>query len=194
MIYGTARDRNISRLLRYLRRWPVFPLCGNALWQPVHVDDVAAAIVAVLGSPTTVAPRLQRPRRRADPFADLVRTAARAVGRRRLLLVPVPLRAAVLAARLTRVVSPEQVQRLAEDKAFDYSDAARDFAYAPRTSTRRVAAEARASLTARGPERAAEMPRAVSAVASPVAGKSSTGSDAVRPTTSTAAIRRPRAL
>src|SRR6185436_9257337 len=45
MIYGTPRDRNVSRLLRYLRRWPVFPVCGNALWQPVHVKDVAAAVV-----------------------------------------------------------------------------------------------------------------------------------------------------
>src|SRR5436190_11775067 len=40
MIYGSARDRNVCRLLRFLKHWPIFPLCANALWQPVHVDDL----------------------------------------------------------------------------------------------------------------------------------------------------------
>jgi len=143
MIYGTPRDRNISRLLRYLRRWPVFPLCGNALWQPVHVDDLADAIVSVLRSSATVGRAYNLPGATPMRFADLIRTAARAVGRRQVLLVPVPQSAAMLAAQITHVVSPEQIQRLAEDKAFDYADAARDFAYAPRTFEAGVIAEAR---------------------------------------------------
>jgi uncharacterized protein YbjT (DUF2867 family) len=132
MIYGTARDRNIARLLRFLRRWPVFPLCGNALWQPVHVDDLADAVVAALDRPVAVGQIYNLAGGDVLSFADLLRTAARAVGRR-VVLVPVPVEAAVLAARLTGVVRTEQIRRLAEDKTYSYVDAARDLSFAPRT-------------------------------------------------------------
>jgi uncharacterized protein YbjT (DUF2867 family) len=141
MIYGTARDRNISRLLGFLARWAVFPLCGNALWQPVHVEDLASAVVSALDSQTTIGHVYNVPGAEPITFSDLVRTAGSAVGRN-VLLIPVPLGAAILAARLTRVVTPEQVRRLAEDKAFSYADAARDFGYSPRSFASGVALEA----------------------------------------------------
>jgi nucleoside-diphosphate-sugar epimerase len=142
MIYGTGRDRNISRLLRFLKRWPVFPLCGNALWQPVHVDDLAAGVVAAFDSQTSVGRAYNLAGAKPIRFAALLRTAARAV-RRQVVLVPVPLAVAVVAARLTHVVSPEQIRRLAEDKAFSYSYAARDFGFAPRSFESGVQTEAR---------------------------------------------------
>ena len=141
MIYGTERDRNVSRLLRFLSRSPVFPWCANALWQPIHVADLADAVVAALDSQHTQ--RQVYNVAGAEPlrFAELIRTAARAL-RRRVLLVPVPMRAAVLAARLSGLVSAEQIRRLAEDKAFSYAAAARDFDFAPRSFATGVAQEA----------------------------------------------------
>jgi uncharacterized protein YbjT (DUF2867 family) len=141
MIYGTARDRNISRLLRFLKRWPVFPLCGNALWQPIYVDDLADAVVAALDTPNTSHKAYNLAGAEPLPFADLVRTAASAVGQR-VLLLPVLLEAAVLAARLTRVVTPEQIRRLAENKAFSIAEAASDFSFAPRSFAAGVRLEA----------------------------------------------------
>jgi len=141
MIYGTRRDRNISRLLRFLKRWPVFPVCGNALWQPVHVDDLAAGVVAAFDSRQAVGHAYNLAGAQPLPFATLVRTAARAV-RRDILLLPVPVQAAVVAARLTRVVTPEQIRRLAEDKAFSWAEAEKDFAYAPRSFDAGVRQEA----------------------------------------------------
>jgi nucleoside-diphosphate-sugar epimerase len=141
MIYGTARDRNISRLLRFLKRWPLFPLCGNALWQPIYVDDLADAVVAALDSPATTKKAYNVAGAEPLAFADLVHTAARAVGRR-ILLAPVPLEAAVLGARLTHVVSQEQIRRLAEDKAFSIADARHDFNFAPRSFAEGVRLEA----------------------------------------------------
>jgi nucleoside-diphosphate-sugar epimerase len=48
MIYGGTQERNLQRLLALIRRWPVLPLPagGHHLVQPIHVDDVAACIVA----------------------------------------------------------------------------------------------------------------------------------------------------
>ena len=50
MIYGGPGDRNMWRLLRFLRRSRLVPLPdgGTTLQQPVHVADLAAAIVSVL--------------------------------------------------------------------------------------------------------------------------------------------------
>jgi nucleoside-diphosphate-sugar epimerase len=143
MIYGTHRDRNISRLLRWLSRWPVAPVCGDGLWQPIYVEDLADAVVAALDTPAAVGraynlaggpPALR--------FSELVRVAGRAVGRD-VLLLPVPLRLAVVLARLTGVVKPEQVWRLAEDKAFDSSDACRDFGFLARPFDEGVRLEVR---------------------------------------------------
>jgi hypothetical protein len=55
----------------------------------------------------------------------------------------VPVTAAAFAARATRVVTAEQVRRLAEDKAFDYAEAARDFGFHPRSFAEGVRLEAR---------------------------------------------------
>jgi nucleoside-diphosphate-sugar epimerase len=142
MIYGTSRDRNISRLLRFLARWPLFPVCGNAWWQPIYVEDLADAVIAALETPTTVGRAYNLAGAYPIRFADLVRTAARSVFRR-VILVRVPVVAAVLAARVTRVVSAEQVRRLAEDKAFEYSAATRDFGFQPRSFAEGVRLEAR---------------------------------------------------
>jgi len=141
MIYGTSRDRNISRLLRFLRRSPIFPLCGGGLWQPIYVEDLAGAVVAALDS--NVTHRRMYNVAGAEPlrFSELLKTAARAM-QREVKLIPVPLEVAVLAAKITRIVTAEQIRRLAEDKAFSYTDAARDFNFAPRSFAEGVQLEA----------------------------------------------------
>ena len=142
MIYGTARDRNISRLLRYLKRWPVFPLCGNALWQPIYVVDLADAIVSALDTPATIGKTYNLAGEHPLRFSELIRTAAQTI-MRHVRLLPVPVSAAALGARITRIVTPEQVRRLAEDKAFDYSAATHDFEFRPRSFAEGVRLEAR---------------------------------------------------
>ena len=56
MIYGAAGDRNLSRLLRLLSRSPVLPVpaTGECLHQPVHVADVAAAVLAAVQRPAAI--------------------------------------------------------------------------------------------------------------------------------------------
>ena len=149
MIYGTPRDRNLVRLLRWLRRWPVVPapLGGRTPQQPVHVDDLADAIVASLERPAAA-------RREYDvggpvpiPLADVIHECAAALGRRAWIL-PLPLspaHAAAVAARRLRLpfpVSPEQVLRLAESKAVDIGPARRDLGFEPRPFRDGIRAEA----------------------------------------------------
>jgi nucleoside-diphosphate-sugar epimerase len=80
----------------------------------------------------------------ALPLVDLVRAAARAVGRRpRLVHLPTAL--ALVAARARALpVSVEQIRRLAEDKAVDNAPAERDLGVRPRPFAEGVRLEARA--------------------------------------------------
>lgn len=153
MIYGTPRDRNLVRLLRWLRRWPVVPapLGGRTPQQPVHVDDLADAIVASLERPA--AARREYDVGGPEPIAlsEVIRECAAALGRSAWIL-PLPLspaHAAAVAARRVRLpfpVSPEQVLRLAESKAVDIGPARRDLGFAPRPFRDGIRAEARMLL------------------------------------------------
>jgi uncharacterized protein YbjT (DUF2867 family) len=149
MIYGAAGDRNLSRLLHALTRTPVFPVPGGGkhLQQPVHVADVASAVLNAVERPATKGQRYDIAGPEPITFAGLLRTAAQAVGSR-TRFVPVPLAPVVVAARYYELCSArprikvEQLQRLAEDKAFHIDNAARDLDYTPRPFTDGIQAEA----------------------------------------------------
>jgi nucleoside-diphosphate-sugar epimerase len=155
MIYGAAGDRNLSRLLLLLTRLPrvrvplpvPVPGGGRQLQQPVHVADLAGAVL-------TAAERPAAARRRYDvagpeplTFAEVLLASAAAVGVQ-LLLLPAPLAPVIALTRGYERISrrprirAEQWQRLAEDKAFPIEAAARDLDYAPRPFADGIRAEA----------------------------------------------------
>jgi uncharacterized protein YbjT (DUF2867 family) len=150
MIYGDPGDRNLSRLLPLLRRVPVFPVPGAThLQQPVHVADVAGAVLTAAERPATATRTYDVAGPKPLTFAELLRTSAHAVASR-TRFVPVPLSPLVAAARGYELLSKnprirsEQLRRLAEDKAYAIDDAARDLGYAPRPFADGIRAEARA--------------------------------------------------
>src|ERR1700735_1501145 len=145
MIYGAPGDRNLSRLLPLLRRVPVLPVPGGArLQQPVHVGDVAHAVLAAAELISADLMSAEVAGAEAKPggvtydlagpvpltFDELLRTAGQAVGSRtRFIPVPLP---------------PVLVPQLAEHKAFAVHAAARDLGFAPRSFADGIRSEARA--------------------------------------------------
>jgi nucleoside-diphosphate-sugar epimerase len=138
MIYGTSRDRNMARLINFLQWSPVMPIIGSdrSLLQPVHVRDVAFVAVAAMESNTAIGRAYNIAGATALTFVEVIDTITRLLGRH-VIKVRLPLRpiSTVLRA-LERIgvhlrVKREQILRLNEDKAFDYSDAARDLGYSP---------------------------------------------------------------
>jgi len=149
MIYGTDRDRNMWRLLELVRRSPLIPVPGggNRLQQPVHVADLAEAIVACVDVPAAVGRAYDIAGPEAITFRRVVKEAAAGLGRK-AVVVPVP--AAPLLAVLRRLESSgrraplkaEQVERMLEDKVFDIGPAQRDLGYRPRSFLAGITAEA----------------------------------------------------
>ena len=139
MIYGSERDRNVHRLLRFLDRSPVFPIFGPGtnLWQPVFHEDCARGVLEALKRPSSVHRSYDLPGAEPLAYLDMVKTAAAALGRSpRIVKLPIePVRRALVAAERLRLPLPidsGQVARLREDKAYPYDDARRDLDYAPR--------------------------------------------------------------
>lgn len=140
MIYGSHLDRNMWKLIRVLDRTRVFPVFGSGrnLMQPVHAADLAKAYHAVLEErAVTYGKEYNLPGREPLGYGEVLRLVARAL-RRRIWFVAIPMglsrRCVRLSERWLGARSPvieEQVLRLNEDKAFDWSDAARDFGYDP---------------------------------------------------------------
>jgi uncharacterized protein YbjT (DUF2867 family) len=156
MIYGAPGDRNLSRLLALLARAPLLPVPGGGrhLQQPVHVADVADAVLAAAERPGTAGSCYDVAGPEPLTFAELLRISARAVASR-TRFVPVPLMPLVAVARGYEQLSghprirAEQLRRLAEDKAFVIEDAERDLGYAPREFPAGIRAEAEAMGLAR---------------------------------------------
>ncbi|MDP8901777.1 MAG: hypothetical protein M3N33_11685, partial [Actinomycetota bacterium] len=148
MIYGSELDKNVHRLLRFLDRSPLFPIFGPGtnLWQPVYHEDCARGVYEALVRPAAVGQAYDLPGASPLAYQDLVKTAARALGREtRLVRLPLePIRRTLLLAeslRLPLPVKSEQVLRLREDKAYPYDAARRDLDYAPRPFADGVALE-----------------------------------------------------
>jgi uncharacterized protein YbjT (DUF2867 family) len=114
-------------------------LPGNAkgLRQPVHVADVAMAVMACLDTPATAGVAYDLPGGETLAFDQMVRRALdRQAPGCRLLRLPAP--AFALAARLARLFDPGApgagvISRIALDQLADAGPARRDFRYAPRS-------------------------------------------------------------
>ena len=138
MIYGSPRDRNMWRLIRLLRYSPIIPVFGNGnyLQQPVYAGDVAQAIVNVIGNKKTLCKSYNIAGKQPLTYNEVIETIARQM-KRRLIKLHLPSQQVVALMRLferIRIPLPlksEQVLRLNEDKAFSYTEAAKDFDYSP---------------------------------------------------------------
>jgi uncharacterized protein YbjT (DUF2867 family) len=140
MIYGSSRDRNICRLIRYLQRWPAIPVFGRGdhLQQPVYVEDLAAALLQSLATERTVGRSYNVSGRAPLTYNQVIDTVCEALGRRvsKVHLPVAPLVTALNAFERLRFRLPikaEQILRLNEDKAFDHKEAVEDFGYSPRS-------------------------------------------------------------
>jgi hypothetical protein len=139
LIYGLGRDRNVSAVARFVRRFGFFPVLGAAagLRQPLHADDLAAACTAALVSPAARNRAYNLSGGETLGYREMVRRICAACGRRpRTPTIPLWLfRLAVAILRhglRRRQISAGMAERMNVDLVFDHSAASADLAFAPR--------------------------------------------------------------
>jgi nucleoside-diphosphate-sugar epimerase len=148
LIYGGTQDRNMSRLIEYIRSHSIIPVFGTGefLQHPVYVGDLATAVLQILGSSRARNRVYNLPGADALTFNDLVDIIA-ALLNKRVLKLHVPAMPAIITlqalyrAGVRLPIKAEQIRRLNEHKAFAYADAAEDFGYQPILFCKGIAAE-----------------------------------------------------
>ncbi|SEK40721.1 Nucleoside-diphosphate-sugar epimerase [Pseudoxanthomonas sp. GM95] len=139
LVYGVGRDATLTQIAALARRLRCFPLPHGAdgLRQPVHVDDLADAALAVVDVDATFGKAYALGGGETLPYRAMVaRTLAAMSPPARLLELPAPVfRLAVGAAQrigIARSLNAAAVARMRDDLVFDLAPARRDFGYAPR--------------------------------------------------------------
>jgi len=139
LVYGAGRDKNVSAIMHWIRRFRCFPLLGQGrgLRQPIHADDVAAACAAVLDNPRTFGVRYELAGASVLGYRQMVEAIFGACGLRPCV-IPLPESVVRLGVRLIRLapryryLNPEMAWRMDRDMICDWSRAQRDFGFAPR--------------------------------------------------------------
>jgi len=139
LVYGAGRDQTLARIAAMGRRMGFFvlPRGADGKRQPVHVDDLAQAALAVVDASATHGLAYALPGGETLAYREMVaRTLSALVPPVRLRELPMPVFRAVLGiARMAgamRGLTDDAVARMREDLVFDAAPARRDFGYAPR--------------------------------------------------------------
>ena len=138
MIYGSPRDRNMWRLIRFMRYSLIAPVFGDGkyLQQPIYVADVAAAILGCLKTDKTIGKCYNIAGKYPLTYNEVIDTIARQL-HKRVWKLHIPSRPVVSLLRLIErmripfPVKAEQILRQNENKDFSYAEAQRDFGFSP---------------------------------------------------------------
>lgn len=140
MIYGSHRDKNLHKLIKFCDRYGGFPVfgSGSCLLQPIHADDLAQAILKTL----------QRPEVRGAynlsggsvvTFRELLALVEQQIDKP-VRPIWMPLNAGIWLATILEtvlgkrsLVRREQILRLQEDKVYSHETAQRDLDFFPRS-------------------------------------------------------------
>lgn len=138
MIYGSPRDRNMWRLIRFMRISPIVPIFGDgkSLQQPIYVDDVAQAVVSCLSNDMTIGKSYNIAGKHPLTYNEVINTIARQMNKRvwKLHIPSKPVIALLSPFERLRIPFPiksEQVLRLNENKDFSNAKAQADFGFSP---------------------------------------------------------------
>jgi nucleoside-diphosphate-sugar epimerase len=139
LVYGSARDRNLSRIAQVAQRFGriVLPRDATGLRQPVHAHDLADAAFRCIDIAASFGRTYALPGGETLSYRDMVaRVLAALQPPPRLHEVPSPVFNLVLAlahaAGFALDFNEAAVARMRSDLVFDPADAQRDFGYAPR--------------------------------------------------------------
>lgn len=139
LVYHLGRDKNITTISVFLRKFGFFPLVDGSRGkrQPVHAEDLAVATVSAIRNPKTFGMAYDLSGKEILSYREMVVRIARTLGLEvRLLNIPLPLLKTVimLVSHFPRFrhLNTEMATRISADMCFDNAEAVRDFGFSPR--------------------------------------------------------------
>ena len=140
MLYGIDKDKNILTLINFMNKYKFFPIIGkgNGLKQPVHVYDVADAVITSMFNEKLNKNEYNIPG--ADPieYSKMIYEIKKNLNRPILIMhIPVAMaRLGFLGYKLIKpktIINMSMINRVNKSFTFDYETAKRDFGYSPMT-------------------------------------------------------------
>ena len=142
MIYGTPRDINMSRLIKFMDKFKIFPIFGNGknYMQPIYIEDLANAYYEVIKlKDKTFNKRYILAGKKPIKYIDILRLIEKKLNKK-IYFIKIPLSLSLFFIKICEIIffgklhiNTSQVERLSEDKIYDYSDAEKDFLFKPKT-------------------------------------------------------------
>jgi len=137
LVYGVGMDRNISRAVRFIRRFGFYPLALNAtgLRQPVHAGDLAAVALRAIDEPSAAGKTYDVGGGETLAYREMIGRIFDALGMtRRFITLPFLEYAAAAAGAVLRKpeITGEMVRRMRFDLVCDNRPAFEDLDYRPR--------------------------------------------------------------
>lgn len=137
MIYGNHQDKNIHKLVKIINRNKIIPVVGKGygLMQPIYAKDLATVIAQAYTNDISIGKAYNVAGRTAIRFCDIMAMIAKNLGVNRIFInVPYPM--ALLGGYLGQIIGSslinvERIQRLQEDKVFNYEEASKDLGFSP---------------------------------------------------------------
>lgn len=149
MIYGSNKDRNMSKLINYLHKFRFFPVFGSGmnLLQPIYAKDVAGAVHAILQNRESVVNKSYNIAGKYPiTYNELLKTVASGM-KCNVTLIHIPYNISYIVVKLLNFIinnapiSTKQILRMNEDKAYDYTEAVNDFGFSPLSFDKGIALE-----------------------------------------------------
>lgn len=139
MIYGDLCDHNMSRFIKMVDRFRIFPVInhGKGLIQPVNARDLGKSYYNVLMMPIDrVKVEYNLSGEKPITMIETFILISKSLGKK-TVFISLPLGFGVFLAKSIKMVTlgqidyVEKVQRMSEDRCFSHEDAKRDFGYSP---------------------------------------------------------------
>ncbi|MDJ1088754.1 NAD-dependent epimerase/dehydratase family protein [Macrococcoides caseolyticum] len=139
MIYGSTKDHNMSKLIKFLDKTPVFPIFGDGknLLQPVRAQDLGKAIYDVLFSYEKCKNKEYNLSGKNEiEYIDILKIISNQLNKR-IIFIKLPIKLCYIIAVIGERFIPkfpikaEQVLRMQEDKIYSHQEAKDDFEYNP---------------------------------------------------------------
>lgn len=138
MLYGIDKDKNILNLIKIMDKFRVFPVIGKGtgMKQPVHVEDVADAVISVMYNENVNKKSYNLPGRNPIGYNDMLKEIRKNLNKP-IIIVHIPISLAKFAFKIYKKVNPNtivniaMVNRVNKSFTFDFEEARKDFGYSP---------------------------------------------------------------
>lgn len=138
LIYGLGRDKNISAIMAFIKRFGFFPLFGAAKGkrQPIRLEDVAKACILALNTPAIANRAYNISGGETLSYDDMVKRIFATLGKKPCLIHS-PLSVFRLAIKILHILprfrklTVAMAERMNQDMIFDCSEAKRDLNFEP---------------------------------------------------------------